>query len=227
MTRWSGWFRRHRGAVVTGLVVVVIAVVTFLAVRPGTEGVGRPKAAGGATTTAAPRGPNAEMLRLLEPARTASYEGRYTSSDASGTRSARLWRRPPQERLDTESGAGDDDRRSRTLTAPSGNVSCQEQGGGPWSCKNEPGRVSGGIGDILSGAVVARVSTLPLVARDDRIAGEPVRCFTVTGQPVELCLTTDGVLARLVAESTRLELTSLERRTPGDDVFVPPAPPTG
>jgi hypothetical protein len=82
--------------------------------------------------------------------------------------------------------------------------------------------------NVFSSAFVSQVSRLGVVATDNTIAGEAVRCFALTyeGSASELCLTHDGIPLRVTTGSTHLELMALSRVSPPDSVFVPPAPLT-
>lgn len=235
---------RHRSAVVAGVVVVAIAVVTFVVIRAGTGGGADHSATPATATTTAPSGPAAELVSLVRRAESANLDVAYAGTEAStGTFSAHLWRRSPLGRLDTESGQGDGARRSAQLVSAAGPVACTQAGSAPWSCAPKPGLALGDVG-VVSPALVAKLSVLDVSVRDDRLLGQGVRCFTVaapattgtpaTGTPAtgaagppdvtaELCLTSDGIPVRVVLGSTHLYAVSLVRGRPPDSVFKPPA----
>lgn len=219
---------RHRAPVAVVLVVLAIAIAIFFTIRTGT---GEHRSASPPTpssTAAAPAGPGAELVRLLAHSGTLDFDVRYTTvNQSSASSSAHLWRRPPLARLDTETGSGDAARRSSEILTTSGPVSCTQVGAEPWSCAPKPGLKIGDLG-VVPPVVVAALSSLQVTARDDTVVGMAVRCFTVSGghgPSAELCLTPDGIPARMVAGAARLDLVSLSRTRPPDSVFEPPAPP--
>ncbi len=228
MTRLPAVLSRRRRAFVIGAVVVAIGIVTFLTVRAGTRSDDLVPAVE-ATTSVPLAGPQAEMLRLLERGRNGTYSATYRQTGPRGETIVRQVRRPPNERSETETGSGEGLRRSVTVVSATGRVVCAQQGGGPWTCENRPGRGTGAITDALSATVVAQISRLKVEPTDAQVAGQETRCFNVSGgegPPAEMCLTRDGVLARVVAGDTRLEMTELDRSNPPDSAFVPPAPPS-
>lgn len=225
--------RRSRGVVIAVLAVVAIAAAIFVTIRSGTGGHRAPSSASPTTTTAGPAG---ELTRLLDRAQGLNVDARYSVTNGSSpSSSAHLWRRPPLARLDTETGSGDEARRTAQIITTSGPVGCSQTGTGPWACGPKPGLKIGDV-DIVSTGILAQLSAVRVVARDDNVAGVPARCFTVSspeGTPpstgpgavesAEVCVTTDGVPARVVAGTTRLDLVSLDRIRPPDAVFQPPA----
>jgi len=182
-----GVVARHRSAVVAGVVVVAIAVVTFVVIRAGTGGRGDRSATPATATTTGPSGPAAELVSLVRRAESTNLDVAYAGTGArslsgsgpGGTFSAHLWRRSPLARLDTESGQGDGARRSAQLVSAAGPVACTQAGSAPWSCAPAPGLALGDVG-VVSPALVAKLSTLDVSVRDDRLLGQGVRCFTVT-----------------------------------------------
>ena len=229
MSRWSAAVARHRRVAVIVAVVVAIGVVTFVTIRAGTRNDDLVPASE-ASTTLPPSGPQGELLRLLDGGRQATYSVTYRQLGPAGESTVRQARRPPEERTETVSGTGGEAKRDVTVVSDTGRVGCTQQGSGPWSCERQPGRGGGAIADILSASIVAQMRALTVEARDDRVAGQEVRCFTVSGgegPPAEMCLTKEGILVRVVAGDTRLELTELDRAAPPDSAFVPPAQPSG
>jgi len=218
--------------VIVALVVVAIGAAIFVTIRSGADGGGSASPSASAPPTTA--GPVGELVRLLDRSQSLNFEARYSVTDGSSPSStAHLWRRPPLARLDTESGTGDAARRSAQIITTSGPVACAQSGGGAWSCAPKPGMKVGDVG-IVSNGLVSQLAALQVVARDDTIGATAVRCFTVTNgaattttpapaESAEVCVTTDGVAARVVAGTTRLELVSVDRARPADAVFQPPA----
>ena len=229
MSRWPAALSRHRRAVAVAAVVIAIGVVTFLTIRAGSNNDDLVPATE-ASTTLPPSGAQAELLRLLEAGRQANYTASYRQSGPTGESQVRQARRPPQERMDTTSGSGDQTKREVDITLPSGRVGCTQQGTEPWSCEKKAGGTGGSLTNIMTSTIVGQLRGYNTEARDERVATEPSRCFTLSGGeggPAEICFTTDGILSRVVAGDVRLELTDLDRRAPGDDVFVLPAPVSG
>ena len=229
MTRWIAVLSRRRPVIVVSAVVVAIGVVTFITIRAGTRNDDLVPATE-ASTTVPLSGPHAELLRLLDQGRQASYTVTYRQVGPAGESTVHQSRRPPQERTETVSGAGEDTRRRVTVVSDSGRLGCTQQGSGPWSCEPQPGRGGGFLSDVVTAGIVAQISTLEVEARDERVAAYDVRCFTVSGgevPPAEMCLTEGGILVRVVAGNTRLEMTELDRARPPDSAFVPPTQSPG
>jgi hypothetical protein len=229
MSRWTAALSRHRRVVVIAAVVGAIVVVTLVTVVAGTRDDDLVPATE-ASTVPPPSGPHGEFLRLFDEGRKASYSVTYRQTGPAGESTVRQARRPPDERVETESGAGAEAKHTLTIVSATGRVGCNRQGDGPWSCEPQPGRGSGAITDILSSTIVAQISALKVEPRDDRVGGQDVRCFVLSGgdgPPAEMCLTREGILARVTAGETRLDLTALNEATPPDSAFVPPAPPAG
>lgn len=229
MSRWVAALSRHRRAATIAAVVVAIGVITFVTIRAGTRNDDLVPATE-ASTSVPLSGPHAEFLRLFDQGRKASYSATYRQVGPGGESRVRQARRPPEERVETESGGAGDTKRVVTVVSETGRVGCTQEGSGPWSCERQPGRGGGAITDILSATIVAQISALKVDPRSDRVGEQEVRCFALSGgqgPPAEMCLTREGILARVVAGDTTLELTALNRATPPDSAFVPPAQPSG
>ena len=218
--------RRHRSAVAVGLILLAITAIIVITIRASQDG--SPSRERGAPPTTAPAltGAAAELVRLLEAGKQLAFDGRYSVSSAGrppGT--LRLWSRPPLLRADTESGSGRDLRRNAQFSLPSGPVSCTRQADGPWTCKSEPG-LPIGLG-LLPEPFVAQLPGVSVQARADRIGGREARCFALTGPAApagDVCLSPDGILLRVQAGSTTMELVELDRAAPPEEIFEPPAP---
>jgi hypothetical protein len=229
MSRLTAALSGRRPVVVVAGVVVAIGVITFLTIRAGTRGDDLVPATE-ASTTVPLSGPHAELLRLFAQGRRASYAVVYRQVGPAGESVVRQARRPPEERTETESGTGEAVKRTTTVLTATGRVGCTQEGSGPWSCSPQPGRGGGALTDILSATIVSQMGALKAEASDQQVAGQDVRCFTLSGAEgpsAEMCLTTDGILARVGAGDTRLEMTALDRGAPPDSAFVPPAPVSG
>lgn len=217
---------------VVGLIVVGIAVVTIVTIRAGTDTAPKGAKPSPATTTAL-SGPAAELVRLAQRGTSVNIDVAYTGSDPSGPLRSHLWRRSPLARVDTESGSGDGAKRSAQLVTSTGPIACTQAGSAPWSCVPKPDLRIGDL-SVVSPALLAKLSTLAVSVRDDRILDQASRCFTVTNPTAtaapgtatdvsaELCLTSDGIPVRVKAGTTNLGAVSLNRGRPPDEVFKPP-----
>ncbi len=229
MSPWAAVLARRRPVVLIGAVVIAIAAVTFFTIRAGTGGDDLVPATE-APTTVPLSGPHAELLRLLDQGRNASYSVTYRQVAPAGESLARQVLRPPEERIETESGSGESTRRTTTVVTTTGRVECTQTGSGPWSCSRQPGRGRGGFANILTASIVSQIGAFRVEAANERVAGHDVRCFVISGTegpPAEMCLTREGIIARVNAGDTRLEMTALNRARPPDSAFVPPAAPSG
>lgn len=229
MSRWTAVVSRRRPVVVIASIAVAIGVITFLTIRAGTRNDDLVPATE-ASTTVPLSGPHGELLGLFDQGRKASYSVTYRQTGPAGESVVRQARRPPEERTEVESGSGDGVRRTLTVVTVTGRFGCTREGSGPWSCSPEPGRGGGALTDILSATLVSQLRSFRVEARDERVGGEETRCFTLTGEqgpPAEMCMTPEGILARVGAGDTRLEMTALDRRRPPDGAFALPAPPGG
>ena len=229
MSRWTAALSRHRRVAVIVAVAVAIGIVIFLTIRAGTRSDDLVEATE-ASTTVPLSGPHAELLRLFERGRRATYSVTYRQVGPEGESTVRQARRPPEERVETASGSGDGIRRTTTVVTATGRIGCTQEGTGPWSCSPQPGRGSGALTDILSASIVSQLGAFKVEERGEQVGGQDSRCFTLSGAQgtqAEMCLTTDGILARVTGGDTRLELTQLDRAPPPDSAFRPPAPGGG
>jgi hypothetical protein len=229
MSRLGATLSRHRRVAVITAVVLAIGLITFVTIRAGTRNDDLVPAVE-ASTTVPLQGARGEFLRLFDQGREASYSATYRQTGPAGESTVRLARRPPEERLETESGAGEEVKRSANVVMARERVVCTQDRNGPWSCSRQPGRGTGAFTEVVSASIVSQISAFEVEARDEQVGGQAVRCFTFSGPqgpPAEMCLTREGILARVVAGDTRLELTALNRAAPPDSAFVPPAQPSG
>jgi hypothetical protein len=192
----------------------------------------------GVTPTTAPLAPGqtrpptaagTELTRLIDAGRSQTFHARYaaTSTDpatAGSQVTLDLWRKPPKEREELVQSSGGRTVRSAGFLLPPLSVLCrQTDPSAPWACANTPQTQAD---DLLKG-VTGEVAGQAAGARDDTVASRPVRCFGVPGdQPSELCLTAQGITARLTTGASKIELVDLSFDV-SDDVFTPPATPTG
>lgn len=227
--------RSRRGllAAVVGLVVLVGLVVVLVATRgddgddpsdtdsslpapptlpPPVEGVLSPAAE--------------ELLDLLDRGASGRYHAVYTveGTDAAGagTTTIELWRDGDRSRRDTrvESAEGTAD----TVGIVEGDeaVTCSRVGDDPFTCT--PAASPEAIDSDVIGSVRSQLTGAEVTPRDDEIDGRDVRCYAFATEDglAEICVTPDGVVAKLGTESSSLRLTELDGDVPGD-VFTPPA----
>lgn len=211
-----------------------VAAAVFASGRGG--GSARPSAPTAPTastrTTAAPvagaGAGGAELVSLLAQGRKATFHASYRASAPRATTSQdavlELWRKASKEREEIVQATGIRTVRSAGFLLGSQSILCRQVDAGPWTCANSPQSNQTDTEGLVKG-VTAELAAQATAGRDDQIASTPVRCFSVptSGQPSELCLTSDGVTARVSTAGSSIELVALSRDVP-DDVFVPPAP---
>lgn len=184
----------------------------------------------GRGSTGPPTAAGAELVRLIEAGRTQTFHARYQASSTDPSTGGQqvtldLWRKPPKEREELLQSTGGRTVRSAGFLLPPLSVLCRQTDGAGWTCANTPQTQAD---DLLKG-VTGDVASQATAARDDTVASRPVRCFGVPGagaQTSELCLTAHGITARLTTGASKIELVDLSLDVP-DDVFTPPATPTG
>ncbi len=140
-----------------------------------------------------------------------------------------VYEQPPDARFEVwtdgtrvrEETTGDDGDRRVLLRTPDEAVDCVEADG-EWSCEEVEARPDA-VASISIQQLAVDLVGAEVAISDGTIAGEDVRCYEVTGTeaPTEICLTLDGVLARLGAGTERLELVSLDSDV-DDDRFDRP-----
>lgn len=155
-----------------------------------------------------------ELVSLAAAGTDGQRHARYEGSDGSRLE---VWSDGERTREEMTPADG-----PRQLVVADGERStrCEEADDG-WDCGDPvdaPAGLGGRVDQLLldlEGATVA--------ASDDTIAGLPVRCFDVASGEgeVSICLAQDGVVARLVAGSTSLELTEVDDDQPADGYEAP------
>lgn len=136
-----------------------------------------------------------------------------------------IWQKDGQVRQEAtvEAGAGAGGRIAM-LDLTDRVVLCQQPPGGEYSC----GLVSEDEAtafDSLRTNLIADLAEQEVEVRDDTIDGRDVRCFTVAAAAAgEICVTDDGVLARISSPEGSFELIEFDTEV-DDDVFTPPATP--
>lgn len=164
-----------------------------------------------------------ELERLLDRGRNTTFHASYDAvvEGISGNAvTIETWRKDGDVRQDMVVQSGDQQLRTATIDVDGERTVCTQTNNDPWQCRPEAS-----AGDPLVGAVRERLAGGDVLARDDTIDGQRVRCFTVTppsGDTSELCSTKEGVPVRVTAGKSRLELTALERDV-DPSVFSAPA----
>lgn len=160
-----------------------------------------------------------ELVSLAVRGHDRDFHARYEGSDG---RQIEVWVLADSVRQLLEGTDG-----VATLTQQRGDEAtrCVDEGSG-WAC--EPIADDAVDADELGLRGTAEQLTDDLVGAsvtvtDDEIAGVTVRCFAFTSDdlPAEICLTTDGIVARLAAGTDTLELTLLDDALADGDFELP------
>lgn len=170
----------------------------------------------------------AEMGALLSKGKEAVFHAQYraVSDDpaAAGQElSMELWRKAPRERFDVSVSVGGRQAKTSVFRLPERAVGCTSEADGPWNCRPISSTEPAGP-DALIAQVADEMKGRTISARDDRLGGNAVRCFTLPleSYPGEVCLTAKGIPARVSAGPSRIELVRLMTTVP-DGAFSPPA----
>ena len=202
----------------------VLVAVTIVAGRRGHVGGVRQEAEPIDLSVLGPQG--SELADLLAQGRTQTFHATYRAASPDQPAVAiEYWRKPPQQRQDLVVSASGQVGRTASFVLRSGSLSCVQEGSAPWRCERAPTGSAGGSGpDAFLRLLVGEVSGPALDARDDNIAGSPVRCvrFPLQAATADVCATRNGVPARISDGSSSIELTELTASVP-DGVFTPPA----
>ena len=136
-----------------------------------------------------------------------------------------IWQKDGQVRQEAtvQSGPGADGKVAM-LDLDDRVVLCQQPAGGEYTC----GLVSeeqATAFDSLRTSLIADLGEQEVEVRDDTIDDRDVRCFAIAvAQASEICVTDDGVLARIASPEGSFELIDFDRDV-DEDVFTPPATP--
>lgn len=152
-----------------------------------------------------------EMLSLLRTARSQTYHAGYTADAPERQRRSEelvidVWRKQGRYRIDTTVRSAAGTAATADVADAAGNVTSCERTDRSWECRAATGD------DPLDGLLVQveRESSGSQVLVDSQtMGGRPVRCFRFrdgAGEPVELCLTAEGVTASLVSGSSSFTL---------------------
>lgn len=214
------WLVAAVAAGVAGVVVVFLILVA--------GGDDRPRSSTGIDLTAlGPQG--SELVRLLRQGELETFHARYRATSPPGEEggdqevSMELWQKPPRQRQDLLISAAGQQGRTSGFVLGDRSVSCTQNAGEPWSCREVDAAAVGGP-DAFLRLLATEVSGGALDARDDTIAGSPVRCFhfPLPASTADVCVTRQGVLARVAAGESFIELVELGSTVP-DRIFSPPA----
>jgi hypothetical protein len=217
----------------------VVTAVVLLALRDdGSDDDGRAADRPSATTTPGAAGGGgsgaggSELSTLIRQGREVTFHAVYRAAPPPGSSTNQqltleLWRKPPREREDLIQTSGGQEQRTSGFLLPPQSVICRQTGpAAPWTCANTSQALPDAEGLVkgLSEEVAGQASA----GRDEMVGARPVRCFTVpaAGTVSDLCLTKEGITARVVSQGSRIELVDLSFDVP-DDVFTLPAQPTG
>lgn len=157
-----------------------------------------------------------ELVSLTAAGDDAPHHAVYEGSDSSRLE---VWTDGARAREETTL---DDGSRSLVVRDADGSVRCEaEDEGGAWRCGERSDGVAGLEGRVDQ--LLADLEGATVTATDASIAGLEVRCFEVTSAEgaVTICLADDGVVARLVAGTSSIELVEADDDAP-EDGFEPP-----
>lgn len=214
---------RRRPLAVGGALLVAMVAVGFLML--GGDGRSGRKSRSPVSPLKSDAG---ELASLIEKGTKVTFHARYraTSSDPSAggqELTMELWRHPPHQRHDVVVSASGKNARSALFVRPSQSVLCTREGEAAWTCRNVPDTQASGPEALLRQITeqAGRVSS----PRDHVIAGSAVRCFVfpLAASTGEVCVTGDGIPARISSEPSSIELVELTREEPSPQVFDPPA----
>lgn len=210
-----------RWAIAGSIVVVLLAGALILWLRDGSDD----DPDDGSDPLALDEGvldqTTAELVDLSRAGGAGRYHVRYQQSDGS---TMELWRSGDDLRQDVVTPEGAE---VRVLQVDDVTTRCDRSEGGEWRCTEADEATAP---DVL-GRLVQDLQGVPFDVEDAEILGVAVRCFASragadTGADlVEICFTSDGVLARLAADGEQLEMVALDDEIPAD-AFDPPAAPT-
>jgi hypothetical protein len=231
---------RRRAAIAAGagsaaLAAIVVAVVLLVSGDDGGGGDAAPSTSAGESTTTTIGAEGEQLIALLTQGLNTDYHARYSAAGeggvagAEGSFVAELWRKGQLFRQDSTVIAQGQPQQLSAFLLPDRSVGCRRVGTDPWLCDPIPESSVGKIQEQLVQAAV-ELATVIVSVTDTEIAGHAAQCFAFdptavesqeAGAVEEVCLTTDGLPARLVSTAQTLELELLEF-TVDDAAFVPP-----
>jgi hypothetical protein len=170
-----------------------------------------------------------ELGELLDAGSAATYHARYLLAGGSTDAPApdvelEVWRDGERLRQDTSTEVEGQAVQTASFVDDGRIVLCSRSGELDWSCAESA--PSGTEQDGVIGSVLDQLAGSDLTPRDDEIDGRAVRCFAFTSADGDgdVCVTPEGVPARVHLGGAGIELSELDDDVPGD-VFDPPAEP--
>jgi hypothetical protein len=171
----------------------------------------------------------AELVSLLERGEHTRYHALYRAvtpegEPAGASMSIELWRSPPRLRQDVTVSLAGESATSSAFLLPDGGIGCTREGSdGAWTCTAIPNDQATAT-DSLARQITQQTGAGPVTIRTARVAGVAVQCFNlpVSETSAEVCVTAEGIPARINSGGTRIELVSLVKEVP-KNVFTPPA----
>jgi hypothetical protein len=199
---------------VLAIVAVAAFVVTFM-VASRDDDADRPEGALDLENLDALTVEARELVALAERGGQVAHHAVY---DQSGGNRFEVWTDGARTREETT--PADDGERRLLLRTDDEALTCVEEADA-WSCDAAATTDVGVEGQLTQ--LVADLLGAEVAISDAKIADLDVQCFAVTGGDgdVEICLTAEGVLARLAAGDDQLELVSLDDDV-DDSRFDPP-----
>lgn len=156
------------------------------------------------------------LVELLRDGADATYHATYQVRRGDTVDATlEVWQRGARSRVDSSTTTGGkvavfrDKDRTDTCTLEAGTWTCARA---TTDERGFDGFVDDAVNDLGGRDVVARI---------DSIAGRDVRCFSVAGE-AEVCVTPEGIPARMAAGDSTTELTSLDNNV-ADAAFQLPA----
>ena len=251
MTNSEGQLRRRLLVGAVAAILVLVGVFAGLLLGDGDDDGGddvatsdsSPNDDEATTTTAAPEeetsttvsGPpvqptpeGQELIDLVARGQSAVYTARYQTIDPTnqlGTLFVDIWRDGSRLRQDAIVQVEGRTVESSAFVDGDEVRACQRGSGQPdWQCQDVPREsapdVDGRIRDAINDLADQTTGSTPTT-----IAGQPARCYQVTDQDssdFELCVTDEGVPARLNSGGASVELVSYTAGVP-EGIFTPPA----
>lgn len=183
--------------------------------------------AGDAVDTAGLDGAALELAEAINRARQLTYHATYEVAGAEPV-VVDIWRRPPEARRDTVTGAAPSSLAISEYRTPAGeHIGCVLS---PEEANQDLCVVAPPDGtdpaDPIIGVIDPR--TMSVTASDDEVGGSSVRCFRAPveeGLTAEACFDADGIPVAIDGGDGRLVRVALERGV-ADEEFVLPAQPT-
>lgn len=186
------------------------------------------------TTTGARDGPagpptpaGQALIDLIASGQSLTYTARYQTVDPTnqlGTLLVDVWRAGARIRQDAVVQVEGRTVESSAFIEGEEVRACQRGNGQDWQCEEVPRESAPDVDGRIRDAV-SQLSGQTSGGTNTTIAGQPARCFQVIdydGTEMNLCVTSLGVPARLVAGEASLELVAFEEGVP-EGIFTPPA----